>query len=72
MKEQKDQGKHQGSKSNPEKSFEAGKKGGTASTETTGQSSNVLKGSKIVGNASSAEENQTRGGKQNKPQQGKS
>ncbi|WP_018476812.1 hypothetical protein [Pontibacter roseus] len=36
------------SKSNPEKSFEAGKKGGKPSTEITGQASDVLKGSKIV------------------------
>ncbi|MFD2246235.1 hypothetical protein [Pontibacter ruber] len=65
MKEQDKRDKHHKSESNPEKSFDAGKKGGKASTETTGQASNVLKASKITGNVGASGENRSGGGKQN-------
>lgn len=51
---------HHKSNSNPEKSFEAGKKGGKPSTETTGQSSDVLKGSKIVNQSASSDDPSSR------------
>lgn len=66
MTNEKDPRKHHESMSNPEKSFEAGKKGGKSSADTTGQASNILNASKIVGNADSSEKNNPKGGKQDK------
>lgn len=72
MKEEKDQQKHHASKSNPEKSFEAGKKGGTPSMETSNQSSNTANSPNSSGSSTSSGEHHSRVDKQNRPQQGSS
>jgi hypothetical protein len=69
MKEEKDKQQHK-SKSNPEKSFEAGKKGGTPSMETSNQSSNTVNSPNSSGSSTSSGEHQSRVDKQNRPQQG--
>lgn len=70
MKEQEDQRKHHESNSNPEKSFEAGKKGGKPSMETSNQSSNTVNSPNSSGSSTSSGEHQSRVDKQNRPQQG--
>ncbi|MCC9137612.1 hypothetical protein ACFSKU_09440 [Pontibacter silvestris] len=71
MEEDKDiRQQHHESMSNPEKSFEAGKKGGKPSTETSNQSSNVVNSPKTSGSSTSSGDNHSRVDPQNRPTQG--
>ena len=60
----------QGFSSNPEKSFEAGKKGGTPSMRTSNQSSSEIKSPTTSGSSTSSGEHHSRVDKQNRPTQG--